>query len=185
MAKRSTTFGLGAKNIGRLLALSQEARHEGDGDTDNGDADQAKSQRLMDFLADIPALSADTLDALPTVLQQMCEKMPRLEGASIGTLLFGDKRGDIPPLEPLKQVKALAKDQVSRSPDEDQAEIAGVVYYAAISAALVHHGEKITDFSYVTLKDLLLGFEAMTWLPDRCTRLFQQAHAVCSKQCGS
>jgi hypothetical protein len=176
MAKRSTTFGLTATKISRLLALSQEPESA----APSRKADQEKAQRLTDFLTHVPALTGDTLNALPTLLQQMCRKMPRLEGESFGTRLFADNT----PLDQLEEIKSLAKGQVSDIQDEARAETAGIVYYAAIAAALVHHQEKITAFSYDELKDLLARFEAMTWLPAELTELFQQAQAVCSKQSG-
>lgn len=183
MANRSTTFGLTATKIGRLLALSQEIQGEAHSEAKTEAAsrtDQEKAQSLTDFLTHVPALTGDTLNALPTLLQQMCRKMPRLEGQSLGTLLFADNT----PIGQLEEIKALVKGQVSDTQDETQSTMAGIVYYAAIAAALVHHQEKITAFSYDELEDLLTTFETMTWLPAELTELFKQAQAVCGKQSG-
>ncbi|MCH8194124.1 MAG: hypothetical protein IIA65_08915 [Planctomycetes bacterium] len=135
---------------------------------------------MTDFLTHVPALTGDTLNALPALLQQMCRKMPRLEGESFGTLLCADNTR----LDRLEEIKSLAKGQVSDSQDDTRSETAGIVYYAAIAAALVHHQEKITAFSYDELKDLLTSFEAMSWLPAELAELFKQAQTICSKQCG-
>lgn len=184
MAKRSTTFGLSATKIGRLLELSQEAPTEAHSEAKTEaaplESDREKAQSLADFLTHVPALTGDTLNALPTLLQQMCKKMPRLEGESFETLLLGDDTA----LEQLEEIKSLAKGQVSECQDETQSETAGIVYYAAIAAALVHQQEKISAFSYGELKDSLMSFEAMTWLPAELAELFKQAQAICSKQCG-
>jgi len=174
MTKHPTTFGLDPQKLGKLLALSQRDSKE----QEDVDIDQQKGQIIRDYLSDIQPLTSEVIETLPTLVQQMYKKMPRLEGQSIESLLLSTNTQ----LNDLELVKNFAKQQVNSAQDEIEYEVTSVVYYAAISAALVYHQQKITSFSYEKLKDLLLTLVGKKWIPTELIHILEQAHKMCKKQ---
>lgn len=80
----------------------------------------------------------------------------------------------------LKEIKDRNKGTVTTAASDATRAAATAVYYAAIAAALVFHGEKITRHSDARL---LEGFERLqdaTWIPSDLRTLIAKGRAVCA-----
>lgn len=159
--------------VSRLFKLSLE----NDSPSDNLDDDYKRTVLLRDLLDDIPPLRGDLFKDVPTLLRQLHEALPRLEGKSLGQLLHDPKTS----IDELRTAKDYAK-QVTKSAHGDiEYEVAGVVYYGAIAAALLHHEIRITQHSF---KQLGTSFDALVgkdWIVPELKDLFRRAKEVCNK----
>ncbi len=143
-----------AEQLARILAIGS-------------DSDSAKPQVL-------PGVSADGLDPPPSGHTAV----PRLDiqGRAIGDLLL---RADTD-LAELSTLKQYAKDLSRQDGPELSREVAITVYYAAISAALVHHGRKIANFSYGELEAALTRLIEADWVAWDIADLLARARKICA-----
>jgi len=163
--------------VSRLFKLSLENTSV----PDNLDDDYKRTVLLRDLLEDIPPLRDDLLKDVPILLRQLHQALPRLEGKSLGQLLQDPKTS----LDELRTAKDYAK-QVTKSAHEDvEYEVAGVVYYGAIAAALLHHEIRITQHSF---KQLYASFDSLVgkgWILPELKDLFRRAKEVCHQSTDS
>ncbi len=121
------------------------------------------SIRLNDLFADTPTVPATNF------LDNARQLTPPI--ITLGELLLHPH----PPLELLRAVKGLARSSTSGHTSTIAAEVASVVYFAAIAAALVHCGQRITRSDN---KTLLEGFRVALerpWLTEPVAQSFQTA----------
>jgi hypothetical protein len=112
----------------------------------------------------------------------------RLAAHSKGLLLksFADllSHGN-PPLELLRLTKQFAKANRNQPESPLPTEVATVLYYASIAAALVHRQKRITKLSNDDLRD---GFDwalQQTWVDDTLRPLFENGLKRLAKRKGS
>ncbi len=60
--------------------------------------------------------------------------------------------------------------------------IATTVYYAAIAAALVHHGQRISQYSCGSLGQRFSLLAERTWIDADVRKLFAQAAGLCREK---
>lgn len=167
MTEPSITSELNPKKLGRLLKLYSETEEK----TDSLSPDQQRALLLRNFLADALPLSSKALQELPVLMQQMYGETPRLEGKSLYELLLEPKTA----LHDLEAAKELAKRKVNNAQSQAEKEVAGVVYYTAIAAALAFHGEKITQHSDQQLRDSFESLASKKWILVELKDLFKTA----------
>jgi hypothetical protein len=170
MTEQSSTFGLAPKKLGRLLALYAEGGEE---PTPVGPDDQ-KARLLKDLMSDVPPLCADVLRTLPQLLRQMYEDIPRLEGQSLSDLIQDPKT----PLDDLKAIRDLAYTQSTEAKARLEHEAAGVVYYAAIAAAMVYHHQNIAKVPCGQLAEHFATLAGYKWTPAELRHLLEQARTI-------
>jgi hypothetical protein len=112
-------------------------------------------------------------DSVPAVLRRPCEAL-RPYG-SLADLLT-DPAADVAALRLVKDyAKTLARH--SRCPAAEAVTI--TLYYAAIAAALVHHGVRITRHTFAGLEGYLGQLRHKDWMPDALKDLFRRAERTC------
>jgi len=75
----------------------------------------------------------------------------------------------------LKQIKSYFKKILSASSEDGEREVAGILYHAAIAAALVFHSKRITSLSHQDLRDAFLMIGNIAYLHEELKPLFTRA----------
>ena len=159
--------------VSRLFKLSLD----NDSAPDNLDDDYKRTVLLRDLLEDIPPLRDDVLKDVPTLLRQLHQALPRLEGKSLGQLLQDPKTS----LDELRTAKDYAKQVTQLAHGDIEYEVAGALYYGAIAAALLHHEIRITQLSIEQLHDSFDALVGKGWILPEFKDLFRHAKEVCDK----
>ena len=171
MGKKPTTFGLSRRQLARLWATGSDIPAA----SEHLDEDEVKRQLLHDTLAGALPLEPAVAQLLPEVLGRLCEQLRPFASASFGRLLV-DPQADVEVFVKIhdaqKQAARAAKTQAER-------EVATVIYYGAIAAALVHHGRRITRLSCKRLGATLGVLLESAWLTPELTELFKKAQGLC------
>ncbi len=139
--------------------------------------------RLLELSGDAePASDAATEELLRGLLGR---PVPQSAGVPSGTagrpcgevLLDAGTGADV-----LAAVKEYAKDLVRRAGSESEVAVATALYYAAIAAAFVHAGTKITEHSDERVAEGLADLESRAWLPAELRQLFESARAALAQK---
>ena len=170
VVEESDKYSIDSHKLGRLLRL-----YTADDEGDKTDILQGKRTLLADILSDPLPLDHKTIDALPTILKRLYEKMPPLMGRPLGSLL---KSPDTK-LEHLEAIKEYAKEMTSTADTDAKYETRIVVYYAAIAAALVFQCHKITKHSSEKLESSFSSLARRDWITDDLAQLFSKARQIC------
>jgi hypothetical protein len=125
-------------------------------------------------------VDSDMAQWLPELLGRLCEKLRPFLGESVGALLY-DPQTDVAVLEKIKEFgKAVAE----AAPSEAEHDAAIAVYYGAIASALVHHRQRITSFSYESLRESFESLVENPWLTAELIDLLRNAQEACLAQSG-
>jgi hypothetical protein len=89
-----------------------------------------------------------------------------------------------PPLPLLRLTKRFAKTSDRRQTNPLPEEVATVLYYAAIVAALLRHGQRISRVSESTLREGVDWVLQQPWLSAALRGLFDEAHAAITPGAG-
>ena len=173
MTESSITSDLTPKKVGRLLRLYSDPEE----DTDSLSTEQQRSLLLTSFLSCALPLNPEVLRELPVLMQQMYGQKPRADGKPLREILLEPKTA----LNEIEAAKELAKRRTKIAQSRAEKEIAGVVYYAAIAAALTFHGEKITKHSRGQLRESFEALLGKKWIPVELADLFKKAHRYCEE----
>ena len=87
-----------------------------------------------------------------------------------------------PPLALLEQVKTFAKKCQGKPNGPLPAEVALVLYYGCIAAALLRHGRKMTELDSEAILGGTCWALGCPWLDDSMRRLFEEARGQLSKR---
>jgi len=132
------------------------------------DADTQAGRLLQEQLdAPLPADAYEPQSALP-------EKRP-----SIQWMLADPKT----PLALILAIKTHAKEQANGVPKEDTPEyiVPLSIYYAAIAAAMIHHGRKITGHEYAALIRSFDKLARRPWMVPYLVDLYEQGTDICRR----
>src|SRR6185437_13333535 len=99
---------------------------------------------------------------------------PRTGPATTLAALLSDPA---PPVEALRRVKEWAKPAMQGYADDLPREVAGVIYFAAIHAALARAGERITHLTDASLRKGARWALRRPWLDPECAGVFREALA--------
>ena len=164
MAKEKTVYGTEAAKLAELLSVGTNPRQA----LERGSAGQQKADLIRDLLsAKLPlpqGSKSDPMDCFRTTIEAALSK-------PIGQLLSDT---DIA-MGVLQQIKAHGAGVSRASSSDIEREAANVLYYAALAAALVFHGQRITEFSYEELCDRFTKLIALPWITMPLCQLFKQA----------
>jgi hypothetical protein len=167
------TSDLSPKKVGRLLKIYIESEEK----TDSTISDQQKILLLKSYLSDTLPLSSQILQSLPVLMQQIYSETSRLEGQSLYELLLDPNTE----LNHLKVTKALAKKKVNNAHTREEKEVAEILYYATIAAAVAHHNEIISKNSYRKLKKSFEYLLSKVWIFSELKDLFETARNKCTQ----
>ena len=136
-----------------------------------------KTDMLYEILTSRLPVDSSVVDSLPGVVKDLCPSLNSIAGDTIGDLLHNPQTE----LSALKRVKWYAKESGTSVESEAQADVYLVVYYAAIAAALLFHGKKITQHPYEDLQEFFVSFNQEVWVLDEIKDLFRKAHLHCER----
>jgi hypothetical protein len=169
--KPRSTFGLYPKELAELLAT-------GSGD-DNAPQQlpPAEVARLLlqSRLAGLMHFDKDCVDSLSDVLDKPCPELQPIAGRTLGDVLMDPTT----PLATLETLKQYGKGLSLRWEEGPEHVVAAMIYFAAIAAALVFHGRKITTRSHRDLADLLRILMNDRWITPELAGLFDSARTMC------
>jgi hypothetical protein len=167
---KGSMFHLGGAQLAALLRVGLEPESS---ETDSG---RSVASLLEAKLASELPLEVSLADSLPAVLGVPCESMDRYRGRSTAELL-SDPQVD---LNALTTLKDYAKELVRRSRSEVTTDVATVLYYAAIAAALVFHDARITQHDYRQLERSFDELAREPWLAANLQALIAGARQICA-----
>ncbi|MFO7898728.1 MAG: hypothetical protein R6V58_06670 [Planctomycetota bacterium] len=156
------TSDLTPRQLADLLGMAREAA------APDSPADALEALLGAPISAD-PASPA----APPAVLGRACDELRPHAGRRIGDVLTG---GDAD-LAALTTLKDYGKALVGLAELEAHRAAATALYYAAIAAALVLHGERISRYDLGELCEGFAALEAKPWLPPELADLLAAARA--------
>ena len=173
MNESSIPSDLSPEKVGRLLKIYTEREER----ADSTSSDQQKTLLLKSYLSDALPLSSQVLQSLPVLMQQIYSETSRLEGQSLYELLLDPNTA----LDHLRVVKELTKKKVDSAQTRDEKEVAEILYYAAIAAAVAFHDEKISKKSHEKLKEALEYLLSKEWIFTELKELFIAARNKCTQ----
>ena len=133
---------------------------------------------LLDLLGTKLPLEPALAEALPVLLRALSEELAVLSGPTLGDYLTNPRTSPIV----LRQVKNYAKARGAGTSNELEGQAVHAIYHAAIAAALVFHGIKISGHSYQTLADTFAVMGRKSWIPLSLRKLFRKAREICDRR---
>jgi len=171
VGKEPSTDGFSPQGLAWLLRMGiDEDRSDCQEETFEG-----KAELLDAFLAGPLPPDSVTADALPTLVARLCQELLPLGGRSIESILL-DPSVD---MATLKKVKDYGKRMASRKRSDSEHAAAVAVYYAAIAAAMVYHGQKITSHSLPYLRSSFKELAGAAWVGTKLSQLLDAAKVAC------
>ena len=172
--KRKSTYGLTPAQLVRLLDVSAHAVEAMDGMS----GDQTQNARLSEHLSrrlsqDVPLREALLHAAGPSKSQ--VESL--LDRSLRDALLAPDSDKAL-----LRTLKDHSKRLFSQITSGHEHLIGMTIYHAAIASALVHHGQRITRYSYEDLEKRFVTLADKPWMVCELKGLFLQATQICRQR---
>jgi len=177
MKKKKTAFGLSPEKISNLLKICAEpSKKDVDMETKNN-----KTELLQDRLSETLLTGSIKDSPLSKELTHLCRISGIAAGESIRNLLANPTTD----IQLINKIKEHGKTLSQNSQTEVEHDAANVIYYAAITHALVYHNLKITKFSYEELEKSLAVFIRTDWVSKDLLKLFSKAIKLCNDQLNS
>ena len=172
--KTARRLHLNDEQTARLLKL-------GLNDSDTAACQDLEDQRkelLSDMLCSKLPVDGMLTKILPILIKSLSDELVAVSGFSLRDCLTN------PATKPviLRRIKDFAKDSGAAAQTQAQAEVAKIVYFAAVAVALVYHGTRITGHAY---QDLLRSFQLcaqQTWIPQDLMEVFAKATVICERR---
>ncbi len=163
--------GLRPEQIARLLSFGTES------DTPGGNAGTQKptGDTIRDMLGAELAIDVSRSASIRAMLGQRAPALFSRPGRTIQDLLLGPATR----LDDLKALKEYGKTLVRQSTTDAARAVASTIYYAAIAAALVLHGETITQHSHADLARGLGILAEKEWMVPELGQLLTEARKRC------
>ena len=168
-----STFGLCPQGLAELLTTGV-----GDEAASRQAAPQAAARLLRHRLASPLHFEKYCVDSLPAILNRPCQELQPIADWPLGEVLWDPTT----PLDILETLKHYGKGLSCRWDEGPEHVVAIAIYFAAIAAALVYHGHKITTRSYAGLADSLRMLMDDRWITLELTRLFDNAITICNTE---
>lgn len=137
-----------------------------------------KDEERGDLLCDILRCSLPVTQHLSGARKDVPQGFLSIFGSSLGELLC-DPKTDI---AVLRQVKEYAKDCGRTAGSDVEKEVFLALYSAAIAAAWISHGTKITEHADCDLLQFFTTYASAAWIPEDLLRLFCDAAKGCQKR---
>ena len=155
----------------RLLSLALDA----DGQDAPASSDDERGDLLCDILrCPLPAQGMKS-SACPPPRRRLHSTLSLVHGPPIRALLASPETD----VTVLRRIKECAKTLGSRTESDVEEDVFLAIYFAAIAAARVFHGERITDHTDEDLARFLADFAGAEWMTTNLADLFDKAAACC------
>ncbi len=170
-----TTYGLRPDQMAGLFSV---ARDDPDPTDQAGNNEKMAHLLQEQFACTLPQGSL-FCDALLMMMERLGWDLNSLTGQSLGQLLLS-AQSDI---ELLETIKDSSKTLLGDLDSQVDTALATVIYYAALASALVHHGQKISQYSFEKLSESFVQLTEKGWMTRELVTLFSQAQGICESRC--
>lgn len=168
---RKSTYGLKLEQLTKILSLGADDAIPPAGFCD----EKMIATHLRSQLAEPLKEDSELLASLGPVLERSGMKKSGLVGKSLCSVLL-DEGTDI---DLLGAIKTCGKKLSFTVVHETESSIGVTMYHAAIAAALLGHGERISSSSFEKLIDAFDQLAAKNWMLVELVDLFTKACGVC------
>jgi hypothetical protein len=166
---KKSTYGLRFDQLADLFALGVGTP------IDQLEGQQKMTELLHEHLTSTLPTGVLVLDALMMMVGRLGYETRSLAGRRM-TDVLQDPGTDLGLLRAIKECsKRLSISLESKA----EAAIATTLYYAVMASALVHHGQKITKYSYASLDEAFAMLTDKPWMDRDLVTLFSQARQIC------
>jgi len=162
--------GLEPQKVARLVGIALNGER---GEGTNTDA--AIRELLQACLADTPWVEQSRERAWPKAIGRLLAPHRPEAKRSVAEILL-DPRST---LSAAKAIRRYAKEKAARTDDEAEHTVMTTIYFAAIANRLVFHGQRITTYSYESLRSSFGKLRGKSWMPAELGELFEKAEEVC------
>ncbi len=168
------TSGLGSDKLAQLLQLGADEQNVGNPE----DSNAQKATELAALLTHSLPVNAVLMQALPAIIQRVCQELDSLPENSMDKILL-DPSSDVAVID---QIKSYAKQKTKSAPSSTEREAAIALYYAAIASALVFHNKEITKNTHTKLRKSFERLSVLEWVDKNIASLLSDAAALCAKR---
>jgi len=168
-----STYGLRYEQLMKLLAAASPKSAECD-DPD----EEALAAHIQSHLTGPLEEGLPLVDHLLSAMEQTDIDTKRIKCQSVCDVLLDPES----PMELLGKVKLAGKQMSYIDIVETERALGVVVYYGALAAALVHHGEKMTQSGWRKLEQAFATLADKHWMPSKLSGLFGRAKEFCRQQ---
>ncbi len=173
MVKKST-YGLRPDQMADLLALGAEAPDT----TAEKCRNEILQALLHEQLTSVRPKGSLLRETLNMLIDPVRTPATGPDSRPLGEILLSPQSD----LELLRTIKDASKRLSCTLDSQDETALARTVYFAAIGAALVHHGAKITQMSNETLAESLALLTEKPWMTPDLIELFSRARQICQSE---
>jgi len=146
--------------------------------TPHQDPENKRKELLSDMLHSKLPADKMLMKELPILVKSLSDELEAISGFSVRDCLFNpETKAGV-----LRHVKDYARDSGHSAYDKAQGEVAKVIYFAAIAAALLFHGVKISGHSYQDLKSSFGLCSQQNWIPNDLKEFFIEAKDICKRK---
>ena len=171
---KKSIYGLKPSQLGRLLSVSACVPESVSDMSEDQIKERAFRDRLNRRLSDDPSFP----EALRSVRPQSTGGVSGSLDRSLKEVLL-DPQGSATMLQAIKDhSKRLSATVTSGS----ETLVTTTIYYAAIAAALVHHGQRITKYSWENLAERFSLLAQRMWIDEDIRGLFTRAAGLCREK---
>jgi hypothetical protein len=172
--KKKSIYGLKPSQLGRLLSVSACVPESVSDMPEDQVKEVAFRDRLNRRMSDDPSF----VEALVSVGGEPARRGPGSLDRSLREALL-DPECSMPLLQAIKDHSKRLSAMVTSG---SETLVTTTIYYAAIAAALVHHGQRITKYSSENLAERFSLLAQRAWIDGDVRWLFAQAAEVCRKK---
>lgn len=166
-----STFGAESGRLADLLAVTSQS----DGSGKQLPGEPTLGQTVEVRLSSPLALEPETVDSVPAVLSRLCPELQPLVGRPLAEVLTDSSTSQ----KALVTIKEYSKALARTWQEGHEHTVAMLIYYAAIAAALSHHGCKITTRAPDELHRTLGVLGGTPGLTESVAHLFSGAASLC------
>jgi len=142
------------------------------------DGEEYRTHLLLDLLGAKLPIAPEQLSILPAFLHAISRDLRSTAGETLGQLLQ-DRDTE---LSTIQQIRDYTKSIGKQAKAKHHYDVSLVLYYAAIAHALIHHGKKITKFSYQDLEHSFAQLCREEWIPPLLHHLYGLAQNTCQQK---
>ena len=142
------------------------------------DVTDRRRELLSDMLCSKLPVDQILMKRLPSLLKALSEELTVISGAPLGNYLTNPSSKPVV----LRHIKDHAKTLGGSAKSKMQEEVAKIVYFAAIAAALAFHQTRLSEQSYQDLQRSFQLCGRQDWIPKDLAKLFAEAEGICRRR---
>lgn len=172
--EKKSTYGLSLNQMADLFALGAQ-------DPDPASEkyhDDTLRALLHEQLASVAPRESLLRETLNMLIDSAGASASGLDDKSLDEILLSPQSD----LELIRAIKEGSKTLSCTLDSQSETALARTIYFAAIAAALVHHGAKITQMTDEALAEALALLSEKPWMTPELIELFSRARGICQSR---